>query len=318
MIWNSTFLDFTHTIGGGAASLNTYPNILSIEPDQNNLIYFLGLIVALLTQIIVIYDYIFNFVICSPYLVYNKDANIRYLLDKFSLKEVDSSFIDKVFWPISLSVFFLEIVLCYIFFIFFHISLLWLSVIIWTISITFSFLSLTIVSKYIHDLDDIKRAVRLRDAEKIKLELRIIQLKPIWRTEEMNKHGENFTESLLEKRIEEYRLVHLTAINDFLTTDNLFIVEDVEDPGLELFEGTPWEWFEAPTHFNVINIGMYVYYMFICCQDSIFLFIIIYSNFLNFSRPDELEYVNNFFFDHETSNIIRWFIGEYTILFSFF
>jgi len=54
----------------------------------------------------------------------------------------------------------------------------------------------------------------------------------------MNIHGDNFTESLLEKRIDEYRITYSSAIDEFLTIDNLFIVEDQEDPGLELFEGT--------------------------------------------------------------------------------
>jgi hypothetical protein len=124
MVLNNYFLDFSHTVGGGVGS--AYSGILSLNPnpDPNNLIYFLGLLVALLTQVIVIYDYIFNFVICSPYLAFSKDANVRYLLDRFSLGVVDSNFIDKVFWPISLSFFFLEIILCYIFFTFFYANLL--------------------------------------------------------------------------------------------------------------------------------------------------------------------------------------------------
>jgi hypothetical protein len=312
---NNYFLDFGHTIGGGGSNVH-FLNVLSLNPNPNSLIYFFGLLIAMLTQILVVYDYVSNFVLCSPYLVFSKDADMRYLIEKFSLSIVNSSFIDKVFWPISLSIFFLEVILCFIFFTFFHISLLWLSIVIWTISVLSSLFSLIFINKYIKDLDDIKRVVRLRDAEKTKLEVKIAQLIPLWRIEEMNIHGENFTESLLEKRIDEYRTIYSSAIDEFLTIENLFIVEEQEDAGLELFEGTVWEWLEAPTHYNAINLLMYSYYVILCCNDSVYLYNAIYPNLFSVPRTDALEKFDSF--SPETSNIINWFIHDYIYFFSFY
>ena len=91
LIFLLCFLDSTNT------KISIPLNHFALEPNPNKLIYFFGLMVALLIQILIIYEYLYNYVILSPYFLFIRNANLRYFAKQFKLEEVTSSFIDKYF-----------------------------------------------------------------------------------------------------------------------------------------------------------------------------------------------------------------------------
>jgi len=267
-------LDHVHTVGLGADPI--LPGVNNLKP--NDFVYFCGLIIALLTQMLVIYDLFVNYSICSQFFIWSKWKDVQYLVKRFSLKATTTAIIDYYYWQVALTFFFIELFFCIICYYFFNKTLLFLSVFIWTISFLFSFFSVTAINFYIRSKEDLMVALRIRDGKMFLLEKEIETLIIQWRIEEMEKNKENFDESMVTKRVEEYRDVKMKVIDEILNTKNTFLLDTLNNVDFQ-YEGTPYEWIWTPTHLNFINISLYFYYLYVCCQDSIFLYNILYPLF---------------------------------------
>jgi len=276
---NLCIIDYAHTIGIGNPA--HFINWINPEPNPNNLLYFFGLLVALLMQILIIYDYLFNYVVCSQFFIWSRQPQVAYIVNRFSLKHVKDDFIDEYFWNIASVVFILESFLCYINYYYYNKSLLYLSVFIWTISFIESIISITLVNWYIREHEDIRIAIRARDTMLLQMHHDIAKWTPLWRAEEMTKHKDNYNEEILVKRVEEFKTIKINAIAELLKLKDSFLINQLENLD-NRSDGTIRDWFGTPTHQNIFNISLYIYYLFICCRDSVYLYNIIFSGILNY------------------------------------
>jgi len=280
------------------------------------------LMIALLIQLLVIYDYLFNYVICSSYIIWLKNGFIASIVKKFSLKEVYDSFIDEYFWLIAIPTFLIEVIFCYISFYYFEKSLLFLSIFVWTISFVLSCISVTIINAYIRSCDDLQRALRLREDHLFLLNKEISILKIQWRTEEMEKMGDKFDESVITKRVEDYKAVKITVLDEILDFKGSWIIDQIDvEPGDEESEGTFWDAFNLPTQQNLINLFLYPYYLTVCCRDSEFLYNLIFSLLFQYPPIGQPIFPNSFYEpyisanhgDNYILNNIYMFASEYVI-----
>ena len=305
-------LDYTHTVGLGCDV--SIPNISTMNP--NSYTYFCGLIIALLIQCLVIYDYFFNYTICSQFFVWSKWKDVQFVVNKYSLKPTTSIIIDKYYWPTVLPILLFESSFCFIGHYFFNKSFLYLSIFIWTISFLLSFFSITFINFYIRDKEDLMVALRIREGKILLLEKEIENSTMQWRTEEMEKHKENYDESILLKRVEDYRTIKMRVIDEILNTKNTFLIDTLQNIDFQ-YEGTPFEWFLTPTHQNSVNICLYFYYLYICCQDSVYLYNLLYNSLFDYP-PIGDAYIdqNNILLNSQYGGIL-WKIVENSIFWGF-
>ena len=99
----------------------------------------------------------------------------------------------------------------------------------------------------------------------------IIEITPLWRAEEMQKHGDNYDEKILQDRIQEYQNNKMRAINEIINMKDNYLIEILENLEVE-FEGNIREWFQTSTQQNIFNIFLYIQYLVICSRDSPYIF----------------------------------------------
>jgi len=112
----------------------------------------------------------------------------------------------------------------------------------------------------------------------MELERNIAKLIPLWRAEEMEKLKDKYDETILTARVDEYREVHVRVIGEILKLKESVLVLQLEQYEWDV-DGTMWEWILTPMQQNFINIILYIYYLFVCCRDSIFIYNILYAGF---------------------------------------
>lgn len=256
-------LDFTQTVGFGSG-----PTRLNLIQNPNKINYFFGLLLAFSIQILVIYDYFYNYSICSQFFFRSKWVDTQYLIKKFSLTTTSTVIIDYYFWPTTLTLFFFEALFCYINFYYYNKSLLYLSIFIWTISVIGSIISLTFINAYIRKNDDLMVLLRARETKIILLEKELESLALKWKLEAMEEQKENFDESTVQKRLDEYKMVKLRVIDEMLeTNETTFLAGTLENIDF-FYEGTVLEFFSMPTQQNIFNLILYLYYLNFCALDS--------------------------------------------------
>ena len=240
--------------------------------NPNDIAYFCGLIIALLIQFLVAFDYVSSYAISSPYFIHSQIPEIRYLVKKFNLKSInDPIVLNKEYWLISITLFLLESSYSLIQFYYYEKSLLYISIVIWSFTFIQSIISITLFNKYIRNTEDLKIALRIRDKKIFQMQQEIIEITPLWRAEEMQKHGDNYDEKFLQDRIQEYQNNKMRAINEIINMKDNYLIEILENLEVE-FEGNIREWFQTSTQPNILNILLYIQYLIVCSRDSPYIF----------------------------------------------
>jgi len=245
--------------------------------QPNGIIYFCGLLIALLIQILVFADYFLNYYSMVDYLIQSRWKDMRYLINKFALGPIQAKDIAEYYWVVTFTFFFFEIIYCTIAYNFLNKSLLYISIVIWSISIVESIFTITVVRVYMKSTEDLRVMAELRARKIHYLELDITRSTVWWRAEEMLKHGTNYDESILESRITEYRNKHIRVINELVHIKDSFIVEVMETIDEFRFSGTVLEGMQQPTHYNVINFVLFFGYTYKCSNDSQFIYDLFYN-----------------------------------------
>lgn len=246
--------------------------ISTANSNPNDMAYFCGLVIALLIQFLVVFDYVSSYAVSSPYFIHSPIPEIRYLVKKFNLKSInDPIVLNKEYWFIAITLFLIELLYSLIQFYYYEKTLLYISVIIWSFTLIQSLISITLFNKYIRNTEDLKIALRVRDKKIFQMQKEIIEITPLWRAEEMQKHGDNYDERFLHDRIQEYQNNKMRAINEIINMKDNYLIEILENLEVE-FDGNFREWIQTSTQQNIFNIILYIQYLIICSKDSPYIF----------------------------------------------
>jgi NADH-quinone oxidoreductase subunit C len=260
---------------------NYIESISGVTPDPDNIKFLCGILIALIIQIFVNYDYFSLYAECSTYFTRSHYKDIRRIVKKFNLKERRMSFVEKA-WPFSIKFLCIEVILCILLRYQFSYSYLAISLVIWTFSFFLSVFAVTFISYYLNANEDIKIALYLRDERIVRVkkklqenvhEIRIQALKLV-------KPGgllsiENAVNAEMSRRLQqEKNQIALELFNRESDEEIQQVVElnKLNTESEESDETKIREWLISPAKYQLFNIFFYLYYLFaLCAKDSIYL-----------------------------------------------
>jgi len=245
-------------------------------PQPDDTMYFCGILIGLMIQILINYDYINSYITASQYFTHVNVKDADNLLSKFKKSPKNLKLLDY-FWPFSFYIFLIQSIICLIMRFYFHYNYLVISLIILTPGFFLSLFALTFVKYYLHTKEDLSLAFAYRDKMLQKLEHELLYEKHRIRSEVMKKS--NITdldtlENLVQieyKRVLEVRKNKL-AYDIFRMSDNEIDPKKYQENPADEDETAIVEWLNDSTNLQILNVFFYIYYICLCCKDCPYLY----------------------------------------------
>lgn len=302
LLTNLELYDVLYFKGTLGRSINCWTYVPDwYQQDPNNVVFIFGLIAGLLLQFLITHDLFFTYLKCCKFFI-NEQGKVA--ISKFaqewieilSLKLITAKTFRKYFWRVSLTIFFLELSYCLICYYAFSYTFLNLSLKIWTVSFIFSVYQITFPRRFLNKNEGLKKQI-LNFKERIKqLDKDIVELRKIWTMEFKEQFKEEYLESMVIEKIAEYRARQILVLREMVFSstsetleDFLYYLEAFDDDDSLLVDFARIDWVCFPSRINYVYIFLYLYYLIVCCKDSLYLYERVWL--MVFGYPNTGEYV---------------------------
>ena len=252
--------------------------------QPNSGYYLIAILANNFFLILVLYHFFYLYIKSSRFFIHVAPIDFKKIINRFELKQESMEFLDTKFWPIIWKIIGCEFFLFVILRILLDWSFLKLSLIILIFSFIISLINFFILGPYIQQFSNLELALNLKLAKYNSMEHDFLNVREYFKDKGIEgAYDESTLQLELEKMktLKYYILIEeIAGINSGTVELDPAAAEAELDETLNIGFG---DWVRQPAKAEIISFSYYFYYIIYVCQDSRYLYEIIWP--LLFGEP---------------------------------